>query len=59
MKVECPHCKKRFDLKFVCKRCGHEWTPRSELRPKVCPNLKCKSPYWDRERVRKVKKVNK
>lgn len=27
-------------------RCGHEWLPRGEERPTVCP--KCKSPYWDR-----------
>lgn len=27
-------------------RCGHEWLPRGEVRPTVCP--KCKSPYWDR-----------
>ena len=27
-------------------RCGHEWLPRYEDRPRVCP--KCKSPNWDR-----------
>jgi hypothetical protein len=27
-------------------RCGHEWFPRSDERPRVCPN--CKSPNWDR-----------
>jgi predicted Zn-ribbon and HTH transcriptional regulator len=26
-------------------RCGHEWLPREEGRPHVCP--KCKSPRWD------------
>ena len=31
-----------------CSRCGHEWVPRNEAPPRVCP--KCKSPYWDRER---------
>lgn len=36
--------------KWVCQRCGHKWIPRHENRPKICP--KCKSPYWDRERVR-------
>jgi len=32
-----------------CKRCKHEWHPRSNHRPVRCG--KCKSPYWDREPV--------
>jgi len=32
-----------------CTRCGHEWIPRREWHPFVCP--KCKSPFWDRERM--------
>ena len=36
---------------FKCERCGHEWAPREQgKRPKVCPNPKCKSPYWDKPR---------
>ena len=31
-----------------CKRCGHEWIPRSVALPKVCP--KCNNPYLDKER---------
>lgn len=31
-----------------CKRCGREWCSRSE-NPYRCG--KCKTPYWDRERV--------
>jgi predicted Zn-ribbon and HTH transcriptional regulator len=27
-------------------RCGHEWLPRDDGRPSVCP--KCKSPRWDK-----------
>ena len=27
-----------------CLRCGHTWIPRAPKKPKVCPNLKCKSP---------------
>jgi predicted Zn-ribbon and HTH transcriptional regulator len=27
-------------------RCGHEWLPRGEEKPRVCP--KCKSANWDR-----------
>lgn len=30
-----------------CKRCGHDWTPRSES-PVSCP--RCKSYEWDREK---------
>lgn len=35
-------------LKVKCKRCAHEWTPR---KGEVRRCAKCKSPYWDRERV--------
>jgi len=34
--------------RFTCTRCQHEWIPRTEQPPKVCPS--CKSPYWNRER---------
>jgi hypothetical protein len=33
-----------------CKRCDHRWIPRTGHYPKVCPNPKCKSPYWNEER---------
>lgn len=36
-----------------CNRCGHHWAllnPNKE--PKMCPNPKCHSPYWNKERVR-------
>jgi len=33
---------------FRCERCEHEWLPRSDQEPRVCP--KCKSPYWNRPR---------
>jgi len=35
---------------FRCTRCSHEWVPKVDKAPRVCP--KCKSPYWDRERIR-------
>lgn len=44
----------KIDLpRLMCKRCGYSWFPRSENPPKVCP--RCNSPYWDRDRIRKVK----
>lgn len=39
---------------YRCERCGHEWLPRNEEPPRVCP--KCKSPYWDRPKKNKSKK---
>jgi predicted Zn-ribbon and HTH transcriptional regulator len=35
-------------------RCGHEWVPHGEERPRVCP--KCKSPNWDRPKKFERKK---
>ncbi len=32
-------------LKLECRRCGHEWTVRKSLKPKVCPE--CESPRLD------------
>ena len=37
--------------KNKCKRCGHAWTQRTLEKPRICPE--CKSPYWDKERVKK------
>ncbi len=31
-----------------CKRCGHEWIPRTTKYPKVCAS--CNSPYWNKEK---------
>lgn len=36
-----------------CTRCGHTWHPAKPLMPKRCGS--CKSPYWDRPRVYKLK----
>jgi len=30
---------------YTCLRCSHEWHPRTNETPTVCP--KCKSPYWN------------
>ena len=41
-----------------CYRCGHEWLPHNKnVLPRVCP--KCKSPYWDKPKVRFNKKADK
>ena len=54
--IECPNCHFKFEWKLKCNRCGHSWTPRSDELPTVCPNPKCKSPYWNKPRVRGVAK---
>jgi len=42
-----------------CTRCGHVWVPNDITKPpKSCPNRKCNSPYWNRER-RKPKEAGK
>ena len=33
-------------------RCGHEWLPRGEEKPRVCP--KCKSANWDRPKQERL-----
>lgn len=33
-------------MRLCCKRCGHEWFPRTDREPVVCP--KCKSYKWPR-----------
>ena len=33
-----------------CNRCGYKWATRLDREPKCCS--KCKSPYWNKERVR-------
>ena len=38
-------------LIHACNRCGCVWTSRRE--PKTCS--KCRSPYWNKERLRKIK----
>ena len=41
-----------------CYRCEHEWLSYDKkIIPKVCP--KCKSPYWDRPRIKPKQENNK
>jgi DNA-directed RNA polymerase subunit RPC12/RpoP len=46
---------------FKCERCGHEWLPRSNEKittdnlPVRCPY--CNSPYWNKPRKNKFKKL--
>lgn len=35
------------DFKLKCKRCNHEWIPRTP-EPKYCPY--CKSPSWNKDK---------
>ena len=39
---------------LFCKRCFHQWIPRSQELPKVCPH--CNSPYWNKERRKDIMK---
>ncbi len=32
---------------YRCERCCHEWIPKNDRIPKVCPNQRCHSAYWD------------
>lgn len=41
---------RRMMTLFQCERCTHEWVPRYDEPPRVCP--KCKSPYWNKPRQR-------
>lgn len=36
-----------------CNRCGRTWYPRKPEKPKRCG--RCKSPYWNKERVMQPK----
>ena len=38
---------------YLCGRCGHQWVPKENVKPRVCP--KCKSPYWDTPRKTSLK----
>jgi predicted Zn-ribbon and HTH transcriptional regulator len=38
--------------RYTCKVCGHEWYPRGPGKPLRCS--KCKSPYWNKPRDKKV-----
>lgn len=41
-----------------CGRCGYEWVPRDfEEIPETCP--KCRSPYWNKKRVKQYKGAKK
>lgn len=39
---------------FTCNRCGGSWLPRRLKKPGRCP--KCGSPYWNKTRVRNLKR---
>jgi hypothetical protein len=34
-----------------CNRCDFKWTSKA-ASPGSCANQKCRSPYWDKKRVR-------
>lgn len=40
---------------ITCKRCGWKWVPR-KADVRSCPNPKCRSVYFDREKTEETKK---
>lgn len=48
---------------LTCKRCGYQWVPRVDTKPKSC--ALCKNHYWDsdyeygKETVKKVSRFQK
>lgn len=46
---KCPSCGAPYTL-LTCTRCSNVWRMRGSRCPRVCPL--CKSPYWNRERIR-------
>jgi len=44
-------------LECTCSRCGYVWATKTDKKPKVCANIRCKSPYWNTER--RIKKEGK
>jgi len=40
--------------KCKCKKCNHEWYPRSEKTPVQCPA--CKNPNWNKDEKKKSKR---
>ena len=41
-----------------CNRCGHQWAGKLK-NPKTCANPKCRTPYWNRPRIRIQNKIKK
>lgn len=54
--IKCPKCGHEFSIERTCLRCGYKWRPRIDNPPIVCPNPKCKSPYWNKPRRKKRNK---
>ena len=46
----CPKCG-HVTIKMKCLRCGYMWEAKKGV-PKRCANPSCRSPYYNRKRVR-------
>ena len=44
-------------LTHECNRCGYIWTSKDK-EPKTCANPKCRSKYWNKERVRPLEELS-
>jgi len=47
----CPKCR-HIVTTAKCIRCGYEWDMRGRTLPKRCASQDCRSPYYNRERIR-------
>ena len=43
----------------TCNRCGYKMVQKGEHPPRYCANPHCHSPYWNRKRVYKLKRLEK
>lgn len=46
-------CDSILDIFFnKCLRCGYAWPKKEGKTPGTCANPKCKSPYWNKPKIR-------
>ena len=42
----------KIRYKCICSRCSYTWTTKGDIVPKTCANPLCRSPYWNKLRMR-------
>ena len=48
---DCPACGTPVST-MKCMRCGYEWVPRTPGIPRRCAGGACRSPYYNKKRIR-------